>query len=273
MLLTGENINWQIRKLSESHLKWQKAFRKIVDELKPEAQAIDEAGERPPDEFVQKCGSCHLLAANIGPGPWLNGVTLPGGIRGEDYDYFQWVVCYVLSRRICSSNQIFSELITHQEIARWGAPGLNSGLLGGMSISIPTVLNFGKPELKARVSNISSPLTLPNTQVIKHVNAFRLYLKSFRVESAWHWLSLNLTPGQTLLKSRQLPAASRTDGLSTVSRSGLLPATLLTTLLLLFAQRRVSLCSLSNVMKTSKQRLSRLRTLPAPVLPTSSSIM
>lgn len=126
-----------------------------MDELKPEAQAIDDAGERPPDEFVQKLGSLHLLAANIGPGPWLKGITLPGGIRGEDYDYFQQVS--PRNQRFCGRDSngsffLFSELITHQEIARWGAPGLNAGLLGGMTISIPTVLNFGKPELKARVS-------------------------------------------------------------------------------------------------------------------------
>lgn len=42
-------------------------------------------------------------------------------------------------------------MITHQEFARWSTPGLVAGLTGGMTISVPTVLHFGKPALKKEV--------------------------------------------------------------------------------------------------------------------------
>ncbi|CDH54111.1 acyl-dehydrogenase [Lichtheimia corymbifera JMRC:FSU:9682] len=114
---------------NETHFRYQAALRKICDELKEEAQACDSAGDRPSDEFAKKLGSYHLLAAHIGPGPWLHGLTMPGNIRGEDFDYFH-------------------DMITHQEFARWSTPGLVAGLTGGMTISVPTVLHFGKPALK-----------------------------------------------------------------------------------------------------------------------------
>ncbi|CDS13227.1 hypothetical protein LRAMOSA05405 [Lichtheimia ramosa] len=114
---------------NQTHFRYQAALRKICDELKEEAQSCDSAGDRPSDEFAKKLGSFHLLAAHIGPGPWLHGLTMPGNIRGEDFDYFH-------------------DMITHQEFARWSTPGLVAGLTGGMTISVPTVLHFGKPALK-----------------------------------------------------------------------------------------------------------------------------
>jgi hypothetical protein len=43
---------------------------------------------------MQKLGKHHLLAMNIGPGPHLNGMVLPGGVKGEDFDYFHEVSMY-----------------------------------------------------------------------------------------------------------------------------------------------------------------------------------
>ncbi|KAI7882476.1 acyl-CoA dehydrogenase NM domain-like protein [Lichtheimia hyalospora FSU 10163] len=114
---------------NETHFRYQAALRKICDELREEAQACDSAGDRPSDEFAKKLGSYHLLAAHLGPGPWLHGLTMPGNVQGEDFDYFH-------------------DMITHQEFARWNTPGLVAGLTGGMTISVPTVLHFGKSALK-----------------------------------------------------------------------------------------------------------------------------
>lgn len=79
--------------ISEGHIKFRSAVRKIVDELIPEAQELENAGGRIPDEFQQKLGETGLLAANIGPGKWLRdfNVKLPGGISPEEYDYFHEV--------------------------------------------------------------------------------------------------------------------------------------------------------------------------------------
>lgn len=42
-------------------------------------------------------------------------------------------------------------MIVHEEMARWGARGTATGLLGGINISVPTVLNFGTQEMKTKV--------------------------------------------------------------------------------------------------------------------------
>ncbi|CAO3699662.1 unnamed protein product [Rhizopus microsporus] len=117
---------------TESHFKFRDAVRKILDPLIEEARQYEDSGEKPSDELVQKLGAHGILAANVGPGPWLNAFKLPGGIASSEYDYFH-------------------ELLLHGEFARFSAPGFTSGVLGGMTISIPTVLNFGKPALKAKV--------------------------------------------------------------------------------------------------------------------------
>lgn len=40
---------------------------------------------------MKKMGEHHLLAMNIGPGPHLHGMVLPGGVKGEEFDYFHEV--------------------------------------------------------------------------------------------------------------------------------------------------------------------------------------
>ncbi|ORZ16220.1 acyl-CoA dehydrogenase/oxidase [Absidia repens] len=116
---------------NENHFKFRIAVRQILDGLKNEAREFEDSGERPSDKFVQKLGAAGLLAANIGPDA-VQGFQLPGGVKPEEYDYFY-------------------EMIVHEEFARWACPGLGSGILGGMTISVPTVINFGKPELKAKI--------------------------------------------------------------------------------------------------------------------------
>lgn len=43
-------------------------------------------------------------------------------------------------------------MIVHEEMARWGLRGTDDGLIGGMTISLPTVLNFGSDALKKKVA-------------------------------------------------------------------------------------------------------------------------
>lgn len=42
-------------------------------------------------------------------------------------------------------------MIVHEEMARWGTRGTDDGVIGGMTIALPTVLNFGSPELKKKI--------------------------------------------------------------------------------------------------------------------------
>jgi hypothetical protein len=49
----------------------------------------------------------------LGPGKHLHGLTLPGGLKGEDYNYFH-------------------ELVLNQELTRIVSRGYADGLQGGM---------------------------------------------------------------------------------------------------------------------------------------------
>ncbi|KAJ7494660.1 acyl-CoA dehydrogenase NM domain-like protein [Mycena galericulata] len=119
---------------TENHRKFQAAVRKFVDEfIYPEAQIKEEDGTRVSKELMDKMAALNMNAMRLGPGKHLQGLTLMGGlVKPEEFDYFH-------------------ELVLTQEIARCGARGYGDGLLAGMVIGLPPVLNFGSDELKARV--------------------------------------------------------------------------------------------------------------------------
>jgi alkylation response protein AidB-like acyl-CoA dehydrogenase len=107
-------------------------LRKFLDPIMAEARQLEDSGDKPSDEIQMKLGKAGILAANCGPGPWLKDYQLPGGISGDEFDYFH-------------------ELLLHAEFARFASPGFETGVLGGLAISAPTILNFGSPALKEKV--------------------------------------------------------------------------------------------------------------------------
>ncbi|KAI8877387.1 acyl-CoA dehydrogenase NM domain-like protein [Backusella circina FSU 941] len=117
---------------TESHTHFRKALRAIYDEIKPDAVLMEDSGKYPSTELYQKLGAEGVLATQIGPGPWLKGLKLPGDIKPEEFDYFH-------------------ELIAHQETARLGTPGFADAISSGYSIGLPPIFNFGSPALKAKV--------------------------------------------------------------------------------------------------------------------------
>jgi len=108
--------------------------RKFHDEvIYPDAQAREEDGKRPSLDVIHKMAEVNLHAMRTGPGKHLKGLTLMGGVvKPEEFDYFH-------------------ELIIHQELTRCGARGYGDGLQAGAIIGLPPVLNFGSPEVKARI--------------------------------------------------------------------------------------------------------------------------
>ncbi|KAI8370210.1 acyl-CoA dehydrogenase/oxidase [Blakeslea trispora] len=116
----------------ESHFAFRQAIRKILDPMMEEARDCDGSGDKPSDNFVRKLGSLGIFALTAGHPEYLGDSALPGGISVKDYDYFH-------------------SLLLHAEFARFCTPGFNSGLMGGLNISLPIVVNFGRPELKAKV--------------------------------------------------------------------------------------------------------------------------
>ncbi|EIM91103.1 acyl-CoA dehydrogenase NM domain-like protein [Stereum hirsutum FP-91666 SS1] len=118
----------------ESHKKLQVAMRQLVDDvIYPDAQAREEDGKRPSLEVIKKMADLNVHAMRMGPGKHLKGLTLMGGIvTPEEFDYFH-------------------ELVVTQEFSRIGARGYGDGLQAGAVIGLPPVLNFGSPEMKAKV--------------------------------------------------------------------------------------------------------------------------
>ncbi|KAI5988790.1 acyl-CoA dehydrogenase/oxidase [Pisolithus albus] len=113
---------------SDNHRQFQKAVRRFIDEVVyPDAQAREEDGKRPSQVVFDKMAEMNLHAMRLGPGKHLKGRVLMGGIVKPE------------------------ELIITQELVRCGARGYGDGMLGGEVIGLPPVLNFGSPELQARI--------------------------------------------------------------------------------------------------------------------------
>lgn len=125
---------------NESHRRFRADLRKFFDEeVMPDAVALDARGTHPSPELWRKLGSRGVLASRVQHGPWLKdvvencGVTLPGGLRPDEFDYFH-------------------ELIAHEEASgRLGVPGYADGLGAGFVIGLPPVLQFGSAEVSKRV--------------------------------------------------------------------------------------------------------------------------
>ncbi|GAA5830888.1 hypothetical protein JCM5353_002636, partial [Sporobolomyces roseus] len=119
----------------DSHRALQKEMRKFFDEnVKAEARAQELTHERPSRKLVELMGNpeWNIHAMRMGPGKHLHGLILPGGLKGEDFDYFH-------------------ELVVVQELSRIGAPGYMAGLQAGMVIGLPPVLNFGTDKMRQEV--------------------------------------------------------------------------------------------------------------------------
>jgi len=118
---------------SESHHKFRKAMRDFIErEIVPTAADDDEMGVDPTPELHRKMGEAGILCAAIGKSAAFSGIPLPGGVTYEEFDYFH-------------------DLIGCEELKRIGSYGLSDGIIGGFSIGLPPVLNFGSEDLKARV--------------------------------------------------------------------------------------------------------------------------
>ncbi|KAH9945261.1 peroxisomal acyl-CoA-dehydrogenase [Epithele typhae] len=159
----------------ESHRKLQRAVREFVDSvIWPDAQMHELDGKRPSQSVLDKMAELELHAMRMGPGKHLKGRTLMGGIiTPEEFDYFH-------------------ELIITQEISRCGARGYGDGLLSGCVIGLPPVLNFGSPELKARivpdVLKGKKFISLAVSEAYAGSDVFGLQTTATKTEDGKHWI-------------------------------------------------------------------------------------
>ncbi|KAH9483021.1 Acyl-CoA dehydrogenase apdG [Psilocybe cubensis] len=121
---------------SENHRKFQTAVREFFETVvKPESVRCEESGKRISQEVVDKMAETNIIAMRMGPGKHLKGRTLMGGIvKPEEFDYFH-------------------EGIIHAELARVSSRAVVDGLLAGLVIGLPPILNYGNPELYDKVVN------------------------------------------------------------------------------------------------------------------------
>ncbi|KAF7301283.1 Cytochrome b5 heme-binding domain-containing protein [Mycena indigotica] len=119
---------------TERHRKFQAGVRTFFEEVvKPAAIESEDSGKKIPQEVVDKMAEVNIIAMRLGPGKHLQGRKLLNGlVEPEEFDYFH-------------------ELIINTELARFGTRGFIDGILAGAVIGLPPVLNFGSPELKARI--------------------------------------------------------------------------------------------------------------------------
>ncbi|XP_006459788.1 hypothetical protein AGABI2DRAFT_202171 [Agaricus bisporus var. bisporus H97] len=119
---------------TENHRKFQKAMREFFEAVvAPEAVTAEETGKKISQQVVDKMAEANIIAMRLGPGKHLQGRTLMGGIvKPEEFDYFH-------------------EAIIHQELARVCSRSVVDGMLAGLVIGLPPVLNYGSEEIQKQV--------------------------------------------------------------------------------------------------------------------------
>ncbi|KAF5371965.1 hypothetical protein D9615_008065 [Tricholomella constricta] len=119
---------------TEGHRKFQVAARRFFMEvIQPESVKCEESGKRISQEVVDQMSEANIMAMRLGPGKHLKGRTLLGGVvKPEEFDYFH-------------------EGIIHAELSRVSSRAVVDGLLAGLVIGVPPILNYGTPEVIAKV--------------------------------------------------------------------------------------------------------------------------
>ncbi|KAJ2995148.1 hypothetical protein HDV02_001033 [Globomyces sp. JEL0801] len=162
---------------TKSHHDFRKAVRTFLHtEVLPEALASDPSGGHPSKEIWKKMGDFGLLAARMGPGPHLNGFTLPNNVKPSEFDYFY-------------------EQIIHEELITLTCPSYQDGLGAGMVIGLPPVMHFAKPAIRDRVvrevltgeKQICLAITEPNAG--SDVAAIKCTAKLTPDGIIWSWIT------------------------------------------------------------------------------------
>ncbi|RXW24283.1 hypothetical protein EST38_g1586 [Candolleomyces aberdarensis] len=139
---------------TESHRTFQKAIREFCDEyIYPDALVREEDGKRPTQSVIDKMAETNINAMRMGPGKHLKGLVLMGGIvKPEEFDYFHELIITQELARTCLRGYADGEWYAVLGVRiMLTSSCVTQGLVGGMVIGLPPVLNFGSDELKARI--------------------------------------------------------------------------------------------------------------------------
>ncbi|KAJ3056228.1 hypothetical protein HK097_007711 [Rhizophlyctis rosea] len=126
--------DWYSPYYNESHRKLRAAVRAFVDkEITPNCHEWDENKQIPKSLFT-KAAQAGILPGIVGhPWPTKYAEYPPiAGLKPEEYDAFhEFIIC--------------------DELSRCGSGGVLWGLIGGLGIGLPPVINFGSEYLKDKV--------------------------------------------------------------------------------------------------------------------------
>jgi hypothetical protein len=162
-------------------------------------------------------------------------------------------------------------MIVHEEIGRWKVRGFDDGVIGGMVISAPTVLNFGsaklKQELIPKIFAGEKRICLAITEPYAGSDVARIRTTAVKTADGKHYIvnGVKVIPITKSNYSTHTKLSSFYHYKSSI-RNGLRVVVGLITSLLPFKPIRVSPCFLSNDLKVLKPSLLRLLTLPLLVL-------
>ncbi|BFZ59917.1 hypothetical protein YB2330_000939 [Saitoella coloradoensis] len=121
---------------NQTHVTLRNFMRDYVNrEFLPYMSEWDE-NKTPPPAMYKKICKAGFNAAVLYPLPvkYMEGVTLPGGIKPEDWDAFH-------------------DFVFNDEFARVGGVGFGMALWGGTFIGLPPVINFASKEVKQEIIN------------------------------------------------------------------------------------------------------------------------
>lgn len=75
---------------NDSHRALQREMRVFVDSVVfPDAQRCEASGKPASQEVLSQLAKRYVNHMRLGPGKHLHGLTLMGGVKGEDFDHFQ----------------------------------------------------------------------------------------------------------------------------------------------------------------------------------------
>ena len=78
---------------NDSHRRLQRALREFTEKyIAPEGMEKEKDGSYISQELINRMAETNILAMRLGPGKHLHGLVLPGGVKGEEFDYFHDLV-------------------------------------------------------------------------------------------------------------------------------------------------------------------------------------
>ena len=140
----------------DSHRRLQKAMREFTERyIVPEGTEKEKDGSFISQELINRMAETNILAMRLGPGKHLHGLILPGGVKGEEFDYFHDLVVAQEVTRISARGMLLSYgcdlfgLLTILLLL-----GFTDGNMAGMVISLTAVRQWLRNEpLQKRITD------------------------------------------------------------------------------------------------------------------------